>query len=87
MQEVSPIASQLSNAPLAQIGNLIRRDWKNMSPSALPYVKAMCQLSSINDQYFADDGKSIVLYFLSNAAGWRGEVAKLVKAELKSRCK
>jgi hypothetical protein len=30
-----------------------------------------------------DTGKSIVLYFLSNAGTWRGETAKRVKAELK----
>jgi hypothetical protein len=30
-----------------------------------------------------DKGKSIVLYFLSNAGSWRGDKAKEIKKELK----
>ena len=76
---------QLPTAPIAQIANLIRRDWKNISPYAVPYLRAMSQLSSIENMYFADDGRSIVLYFLANASGWRGDTARQVKAELKRR--
>lgn len=80
------IAAQLANAPIAQIADVIRRNWEKPSPYALPYLKAMFKLSSMSDTYGADDAKSIILYFLSNAASYRGPVAKLVKAELKSRC-
>jgi hypothetical protein len=37
-----------------------------------------------DEMYGYDTGKSVVLYFLSNATSWRGEVARRVKAELKS---
>jgi len=30
-----------------------------------------------------DNGKSVVLYFLSNASQWRGDKAKEIKKELK----
>ena len=79
------LALQLPTAPIAQLANLVRRDWKNISPYAVPYLRAMGQLSSVDDNYLADDGRSIVLYFLANAGAWRGETARLVKAELKRR--
>lgn len=65
------------------IAREIRADWVKMSPYAKPYVDAMAQMTSINDPYYADSGKSVVLYFIANAGSWRGEVAKRVKAELK----
>lgn len=68
---------------LSQIAREIRTDWKKPYFGAVPYIGAMSSLGSINDTYGADDAKSIVLYFLSNASSWRGEVAKRVKAELK----
>lgn len=55
--------------------------------AAEPYLQAMCQLDSINDRYFCDSGKSVVLYFLCNARAWKGDVARLVKAELNRRVK
>lgn len=79
------LSIQLPNAPIAQIADLIRRDWKNPSPHALPYIQAMSQLPSIHSKYFLDDGKAIILYFLANAGTWHGETARLVKAELKRR--
>ena len=54
---------------------------------AVPYVNAMQSLETIDDEYGADSAKSIVLYFLSNANTWRGEVARRVKAELKEMVK
>ena len=85
MQNLEALKIQLPQAPIAQIANIIYRDWKNMSPSALPYVKAMLHLSSDTDKYYADSAQSICLYFLANAGTWRGETARLVKAELKRR--
>lgn len=69
------------------IGREIRKDWKNMYFGARPYVTAMENLNTIKDDYGADSAKSIVLYFLSNAGTWRGEVARRVKAELKEMVK
>lgn len=69
---------------LYQIATEIRADWKNVYFGAVPYLDAMEQMTNVADSYGADSGKSIVLYFLSNAATWRGDVAKRVKAELKA---
>ena len=73
--------------PLYEIANEIRKDWGNkLSPYAKPYLDAMATLNSIKDNYMYDSGKSVVLYFLSNAATWRGETAKRIKKELKAMC-
>lgn len=61
----------------------IRADWKNMSPYAEPYSRAMLVLTNLHDSYYHDSAKSIVLYFLSNATTWKGDVARRVKLELR----
>lgn len=73
--------------PLYVIAAEIRQNWKNVYFGAEPYLEAMESLSSINGSYYADSAASVVIYFLANAQGWRGEVAKRVKAELKSMYK
>lgn len=70
--------------PLYEIAREIRRDWAKVNYAAKPYLDAMSDLSSINDAFYSDSGRSVVLYFLSNASTWRGETAKRVKAELKA---
>lgn len=76
---------------LSVIAREIRADYaskgKPVYYSAKPYVDAMAQLDSINDQYYADDARSVVLYALSNLSTWRGETAKAVKLELKALLK
>lgn len=72
---------------LSEIAEEIKVNWTKISPHAKPYLDAMRTLNSIDDKYYADDAQSIVLYFLSNAGTWRGEVAKRVKLELKSMSK
>lgn len=73
--------------PLHAIADEIVHDWRNMYFGAVPYVQAMRRMASVTDAYGMDDGKSIVLYFLSNAKTWRGETAKRVKTELKAMVK
>lgn len=68
------------------IANEIVSDWNNISPYASPYLDAMKQIDSIDENYYADSAKSVVLYFLSNANGWRGEKAREIKKELKLMC-
>ena len=68
---------------ISTIAYEIRKEWKNVNFAAKPYLEAMYQLNSIDDKYGFDDAKSIVLYFLSNAASFRGPKAKEIKAELK----
>jgi len=72
---------------ISQLAAEIRKDWKPVHYTAEPYLQAMFSLQSISDNYFADSGISIVLYFLNNARSWKGEVAKAIKAELRSRAK
>ena len=69
--------------PLYEIAREIRKAWTKVSPYAEPYLEAMESLNTINDNYYFDSGKSVVLYFLSNASTWRGEDARRIKAELK----
>lgn len=80
-------ALQSVNPPLSEVARIIRNDWAKVNYAAVPYLQALQGLDKITDQYFADDAKSIVLYFLSNATSWRGEVAKGVKAYLKKLAK
>ena len=72
---------------LHEITTEIKKLWDPMSPYARPYFNVMLELESIEDRYMYDSGKSIVLYFLANAGGWRGEDAKRIKKELKEMCK
>jgi hypothetical protein len=76
-QTASPVRS------LSTIAREIRKDWTKPYFGAVPYLDAMSTLDKISDNYIMDSGKSIVLYFLSNAQTWKGETAKRVKAELK----
>ena len=68
---------------LSAIASEIRNDWKNVNYGAKPYLDAMSSLESVNDKYGWDSGKSVVLYFLSNAGSWKGDKAKIIKIELK----
>ena len=72
---------------LNELALIIIRDWKNVSASAAPYLEAMTCLKTIKDKFYADDASSVVSYFLSNAHGYRGQYAKVIKQELKNRVK
>jgi len=69
---------------LSTIAREIYRTWPKVNYAAKPYLDAMATLDSVNDSYYYDSGKSVVLYFLANAGTWRGEDAKRIKAELKA---
>ena len=72
----------MQNRPLYTIAADIRSDWKKVNYAAVPYLDAMQQLNSIEDNFILDSARSIVRYFLSNAKSWRGERAREIKAEL-----
>lgn len=73
-----------THRPLYSIASEIRKDWgSKINFGAKPYLDAMSSLDKVTDNYVMDSGKSIIIYFLSNATTWRGETAKRVKAELK----
>ena len=69
--------------PLYEIAAEIKKSWTKINPSAEEYLNAMRCLNSINDNYYFDSGKEIVLRFLCWANTWRGEDARRIKAELK----
>lgn len=79
----------MSARPLHVIADEIVKDWgyDRVSYAAKPYLRAMAQMSSMQDSVGYDDAHGIVLYFLSNAKSWRGETARRVKAELKAMTK
>ncbi len=74
---------KLNPRPIHVIAREIRNNWPKPYFGAVPYLNAMRSLDKITDTYGADSAESIVLYFLSNAATWRGEKARELKAELK----
>lgn len=78
---------QVKTYSVSRIATIIGMDWKNVSVHATPYLEAMMHLESINDKFGQDSGASVVAYFLSNARGYKGEIAKIVKAELNHRLK
>lgn len=80
-RKLSEIAAEIA----AEIKN---GNWKRQSAyAAIPYLNAMGELESIEQQYHSDSAKSVVLYFLANAGTWRGEIARRVKKELNDMVK
>lgn len=73
--------------PIYEIAKDIKANWKKVNYAAEPYLMAMFSLNLPTDMYGYDSAKSIVLYFLGNAQGWRGEEAKRIKAELNAMFK
>jgi hypothetical protein len=66
------------------IADEIVADWGvKINYAAKPYLEAMLDLNTIEENYFCDTGRSVVAYFLANAQTWRGDVARRVKKELK----
>ena len=73
--------------PINVIALDIEFNWKNISPHARPYLNAMLEMNRIDEPYLYErDCKMTLLYFLSNAQGWRGEDARRVKKELNAMC-
>ena len=73
-----------ANRPIYAIAAEIKKVWGlKISEPARPYLTAMQSLTTINDRYMCEDAKTQIIYFLSNASGFRGEDAKRIKTELK----
>lgn len=47
----------------------------------------MLTLDEVEDVYILDTAESIVLRFLANAEGWRGDNARRIKSELRHMLK
>ena len=72
---------------LNTIAREIRSNWAKPYFGAVPYLDAMGSLDTMQDKFYYDDARSVVLYFLANAATWRGETARRIKAELNAMLK
>ena len=70
-----------------QIADEIVLDWKKPYFGAVPYLEAMRVLREPSDKFYEDSAKSIIAYFIANAATWRGDTARRIKAELKAMLK
>jgi len=87
VEKIIVTPEELPSLSLNELAIIIYDDWKPVNYAAKPYLEAMTSLNSVKDNYGMDSGYSIVAYFLSNASQWKGETAKMVKAELKKRLK
>lgn len=72
---------------LSDIAAEISADWKSVNYAAKPYLEAMHDCDTIDGSYGEDSCASVVAYFLSNAAQWKGEKAKAIKKELNTMLK
>lgn len=70
--------------PINQIAAEISKDWKNPYFGAVPYLRAMHSLHTLDSKYGMDNAKGIILYFLNNSRSWRGDTARRIKDELRS---
>lgn len=71
---------------LKELAALIKADWQpSQSHPAFPYLEAILSLKSIEDNYHADTGLSVVSYFLGNARSWKSSTAYYIKKELNKR--
>ena len=77
----------LATSTISDLALIIANDWAKVNFAARPYLDAMFSLSSVNENYGFESGRSIVSYFLANATSWKGDIAKAVKTELKARLK
>lgn len=77
----------LGPRPIFAIANEIIGHWIDIYYGALPYLKAMRNITTIDEMYGEDTARSIVCYFLSNAGRWRGEHARRLKAKLNALLK
>lgn len=69
--------------PLYEVAKDIQKNWVKPSLGAVPYIKAMLELTKLSDKYGMDDGKHIVLRLLSNASLFKGPDARRIKEELR----
>ena len=83
MDNIQKIQKLREAKGITDVAFIISSDWKNVYFGAVPYLQAMRYLINKQSTYGSDSASSIVNYFLSNASGYRGEVAKEAKLALK----
>jgi hypothetical protein len=53
--------------PLSTIAQEIQDDWAKPYFGAVPYLAALGRLNKVTDEYGRENGRDIILFFLSNA--------------------
>ena len=61
--------------------------WREKYWAAAPYINALLDCETVNDQYGADSAKILIAYLLGNLSGYKGDKAKALKKELKDLIK
>jgi hypothetical protein len=73
--------------PISGIAEEIRQDWKTIKWETA-YLVPLFHVNKLTDTYiFPNAGKSLILSFLCNCSGWKGDTAKRIKNELKEMIK
>jgi hypothetical protein len=78
------IASDIIDDVRAQYAGKPDPNWQAY---AWAYVLPMLEIDSIDDMYYYDDARSVVMYALANLQYWKGDTAKRIKAELNAMLK
>lgn len=78
------VNTETATRPLWKIAIDIRAHWPKVYFGAVPYLRALDGLSTLNDSYGMDDARGVVRYFLANSGTWRGDHVRRIKAELRS---
>jgi hypothetical protein len=73
---------------LKVIASEIQKDWPVINNAgARDALECMKKMGVVTAQFGADpNGYGVIGAFLTNAIGWRGEVARRIKKELRSIC-
>lgn len=84
---MNPAHDDLSELNLRQLLAIVFDDWETIPPGAATYLNALDSHDAevLSDPVGNESAELQVRYFLANAAGWRGRVARSVKAELRRR--
>jgi hypothetical protein len=93
------IAAELAASDIATLARMaaddapgllqMGRDWTERTHPAAPYLRPMLEMRGVTREnvhgvsWGHDDVEGIVIRFLGNAKGWRGETAAAVKAALR----
>jgi len=71
----------------ATLGAIVKADWGGkVYFGAVPYLQALLEMDSFDQQYYQEYGRHIGLRFLGQAFSYRGPVAKAVKLRIKELC-
>jgi hypothetical protein len=73
---------------LSEIAAEIQTDWQIINNGgARDTLECMKHMGQISERFGADpNGYSVVGSFLGSSIGWRGSVARRIKAELRQMC-